>query len=422
MLSRIKSYQSTVLLLAGLVIGGVIGVVFGERAVILKPFGDLFLNLMFMILIPLVFFSLSSAIASMSDMSRLGKIIGSTFFVFIVTALISGIVGYIGAVLVDPLKAVDTDSLKQLMNANAVVEEADQSLLEQLVNTFTVGDFQDLLSKKNMLATIVFSLLIGVSTSLAGEAGKSFSKFLEAGNAVMLKSVSVIMLYAPIGLGAFFAATIGSLGSQIIVGYARIFILYTVLTLIYFFGVMSLYAYIASGREGVTSFWKNIAPAAITAIATCSSAACIPINLEVTKNMGVSDDIVETVIPLGANTHKDGSVIGGVLKIAFLFSLFGRDIATFNSMISIIMVAFLVGMVMGAVPGGGMVAETVIISLFGFPLDALPLVLIISMIIDIPATLLNSSGNTVSAMLVARMVDGKEWLVTQKEMVLSKKG
>lgn len=126
--------------------------------------------------------------------------------------------------------------------------------------------------------------------------------------------------------------------------------------------------------------------------------------------MGVTPDIAETVIPLGANTHKDGSVIGGVLKIAFLYGIFGKEMTSPSAMLTIILGAFLVGAVMGSIPGGGMIAEMLIVNLFGFPLEAVPVIVIISTIIDVPATLLNSSGNNVSAMLVTRIVEGKTWL------------
>jgi Na+/H+-dicarboxylate symporter len=171
-----------------------------------------------------------------------------------------------------------------------------------------------------------------------------------------------------------------------------------------------LYAFIAGGKDGVKLFWKNALTPSITAIATCSSAASIPVNLESVKKMGVPKDIAETVIPLGANTHKDGSVFGGVLKIVFLFSLFGKDMTSISSILSILAVAFLVGAVMGAIPGGGMIGEMLILSVFGFPVEVLPIIAVISTIIDAPATLLNSTGNTVCAMLVTRLVEGKNWL------------
>lgn len=287
---------------------------------------------------------------------------------------------------------------------------ADMGLLERIVNTLTVPDFHLLLSKSNMLQLIVFSILVGVSTSMADEAGKPVAKLLASGNAVMMKMVSVIMYYAPIGLGCYFASVIGTLGSKILGGYARSMILYVVIAVIYYLLFFSMYAFIAGGKAGLKIYWRNIAPPSITAIATCSSAASIPVNLEYAKKMGITPDIAETVIPLGANTHKDGSVIGGVIKIAFLFGIFGKEMTTPSAMVTVILGAFLVGAVMGAIPGGGMIAEMLIVNIFGFPLEAVPVIVIISTIIDMPATLINSSGNLASGMLVTRIVEGKNWL------------
>ena len=405
-----QQYKASVLLLGGLIIGGIAGVVFGEKATVVQPLGDLFLNLMFVMLVPLVFFSISSAIANMNGMKRLGKIMGSTFFIFFATALVAAVVGYIGVVLYNPIKGIDVDSVKALMGTPEASSTADMGLLERIVNTLTVPDFHLLLSKSNMLQLIVFSILVGVSTSMVNEAGKPVAKLLASGNAVMMKMVSVIMYYAPIGLGCYFASVIGTLGSKILGGYARSMILYVVIAVIYYLLFFSMYAFIAGGKAGLKIYWRNIAPPSITAIATCSSAASIPVNLEYAKKMGITPDIAETVIPLGANTHKDGSVIGGVIKIAFLFGIFGKEMTTPSAMVTVILGAFLVGAVMGAIPGGGMIAEMLIVNIFGFPLEAVPVIVIISTIIDMPATLINSSGNLASGMLVTRIVEGKNWL------------
>ena len=407
----LSNYKSTFLLLFSIIIGGVAGVVFGSKATIVKPFGDLFLNLMFTIIVPLVFFSIASAIANMSGMKRLGKIMGSIFLVFVITALISAILGYIGAVIVDPLKNTDVSSIKSIMSDPGTDSNAEKvTFLGQLVKTFTVSDFSELFSKSNMLQLIVFSILFGLATAMVGDKGKPIANLLSSGSAIMMKIVKFVMYYAPIGLGCYFATVIGELGPQILEGYARAFVLYLVLTIVYFFGFFTLYAFIASGKDGVKVFWKNAISPAVTAIATCSSAACIPVNLESVKKMGVPTDIAETIIPLGANTHKDGSVFGGVLKIVFLFSLFGKDMTSVSGILSIIAVSFLVGAVMGAIPGGGMIGEMLILSVFGFPPEVLPIIAVISTIIDVPATLLNSTGNTVCAMMVSRLVEGKNWL------------
>nr|WP_295971497.1 dicarboxylate/amino acid:cation symporter [uncultured Bacillus sp.] len=411
-----KNYRASILLLVSIIIGGTAGVVFGPKTAVVKPFGDLFLNLMFTIIVPLVFFSIASAISNMKGMKRLGKIMGSIFLVFLFTAAVSAIIGYIGTIIVNPVEHTDTTLIKEMMESVQTDEPAEEiTFLGQLVNTFTVNDFGILLSKSNMLQLIVFSLLFGLATALVGEKARPVSDFLTAGTAVMMKMVKIIMYYAPIGLGCYFAVIIGDLGPQILEGYLRAFILYIVLAVIYYFGFFTLYAFLAAGKEGIKTFWKHAIAPSITAIATCSSAACIPVNLTAVKKMGVPNDISETIIPLGANTHKDGSVFGGVLKIVFLFSLFGRDLTSISSIASILAVSFLVGAVMGAIPSGGMIGEMLILSVFGFPPEVLPIIAVISTIIDAPATLLNSTGNTVCSMMVARLVEGKNWLKQQSE-------
>ncbi len=405
------NYKSSIILLGAILIGGMVGAFMGPEAVVFKPIGDLFLNLLFMTLVPLVFFSVTSAISNMGEMKRLGKILKNIVIVFVITAVVSAIIGMIGVLIMNPTKGLNTDMFSSLMAT--ATEHADGekvSILQQLVNTVTVTDFKDLLSKSNMLQLIIFSILVGIATAMAGDIAKPIAKFVQAGAAVMMKIVNIIMYIAPIGLGCYFASVIGELGPQILSGYAKVFALYIILTFVCYFGLFTLYAYLAGGKLGVQTFWKNAISPTVTALATCSSAASIPVNLDATKKMGVPSDIAETVIPLGANIHKDGSVIGGVLKITFLFGLFGQDMTNLSSIASILVVSFLVGAVMGAIPGGGMMGEMLILSVYGFSPEVLPIIAVISTIIDAPATVLNSTGNTVCSMMVARLVEGKEWL------------
>lgn len=409
----LKNYKTSIVLLLSILFGGIIGIVFGTKATILEPFGQIFLNLMFTIIVPLVFFSVASAIANMGSMNRLGKIIGNVTIVFIGTALIAGILAIIGTLIFNPTEGLKSEVIKILLSqSDAKVSNSTEkiALSQQLVKTITVGDFSALLSKSNMLQLILFSTLFGLSTALVGEKAVVVRNFLSSATVVMMKMVDIIMYYAPIGLGCYFATVVGQLGTQILEGYLKVFLLYGGLTLIYYFGIFSLYSYLSAGKSGFRSFWKNALSPTITALATCSSAASIPVNLEATKKIGVPQDIAETVIPLGANTHKDGSVIGGVLKVVFLLGIFGKDFNNAPTLLSILAVGFLVGAVMGAIPGGGMIGEMLILSIYGFPPTALPIIAVISTIIDAPATVLNSTGNTVCAMLVSRLVDGKNWL------------
>lgn len=404
----LRHYGFTICLLLGIILGGLSGIIFGEKAAIVQPIGDLFLNLMFVVIVPLVFLSISSSIAEMKQMARLGKIMGTVFAVFLSTALIAAVIAFIGTQIYNPFQNVDVSTL--IAHLPPAPDSHGKSLGEIIVNTFTVPDFLQLFTKSSLLPLIVFSVLLGLATSMSGEKGQPVADFLTAGTTVILRMVKIIMYAAPVGLGCYFAATVGHLGPQIINGYLNAFLLYLVLTIIYFFGANTLYAFVAGGKLGVKVFWSNVLTPAITAVATSSSAACIPANLVATKKMSVPDDIAETVIPLGANTHKDGSVIGGIIKIVFLFTLFHKDMSDPMSIAAIISVAFLVGAVMGAIPSGGMTGELMICSVFGFSPELVGTIMIISTIIDVPATLLNSTGNTVCAMMVTRFVEGKDWL------------
>lgn len=410
MKSFLENYKSTLILLGSIILGGIVGVIMGPSATVFQPIGELFLNLLFMILVPLVFFSVTSAIANMSEMKRLGKILKNIIIVFVATAVLSGVIGIIGVMIFNPTEGLNQGMFQNLMAGAETVETEKISLLQQLVNTVTVTDFKELLSRSNMLQLIIFSMLFGIATASAGEIAKPIAKFVEAGSAIMMKIVDMIMKLAPLGLGCYFASVIGELGPQILSGYAKVFVLYLILTVILYFGCFTLYAYLAAGKDGVRTFWTNVLPPTVTALATCSSAASIPINLDAAKKMGVPSDIAETVIPLGANTHKDGSVIGGVLKITFLIGILGGDMSSPSALIGILAVSFLVGAVMGAIPGGGMMGEMLILSVYGFSPEVLPIIAVISTIIDAPATVLNSTGNTVCSMMVARLVEGKDWL------------
>ncbi|HKL80690.1 MAG TPA: dicarboxylate/amino acid:cation symporter [Mobilitalea sp.] len=408
----IKNYKMTFVLLLSILAGGILGVILGPKAKVLEPLGQVFLNLIFTLIVPLVFFSVASSIANMSGMKRLGRIMTNIAGVFLVTALISGIISIIGVLIFNPTKDLGTESISNIlaMAGEEIGETVKLSLPEQLVKTITVNDFNGLLSKNNMLQLIVISVLFGIATAMVGEKARPVKDFLNAASAVMMKMIKIIMYYAPIGLGCYFASIIGQLGTQILEGYLKVFLLYIGLSLIYYFLFFTLYAYVAAGKIGVRTFWRNAIAPTVTALATCSSAASIPINLVTTKKIGVPEDIAETVIPLGANTHKDGSVIGGVLKIVFLFGLFGKEFTSIPMLISVLAVGLLVGAVMGAIPGGGMIGEMLILSVYGFPPEALPVIAVISTIIDAPATVLNSTGNTVCAMMVSRFTDGKKWL------------
>ena len=410
-----KDYVFTFILLGSVAVGGIAGMFWGPAVAVVKPLGDIFLNLLFMVLVPMVFFGIASSLASMGEMKRFGKIMGCVLLVFCVTGFMAAILGVMVTAWFNPAAGSSYASLQSIFSAGDIAQPVQApGTVSQIVNAFTVTDFPQLLSKSHILPLIVLAALIGTGTAMAGEQARAMAEFLAAGNLVMMKVVKLIMYYAPIGLGAYFANVVGELGPQILQGYLQSFMAYLLLTVLYYGIFFSLYAYVAGGRGGIRAFWREAMLPSLTALGTCSSVASIPANIVAAEKIGVPRDIVDTVIPLGANIHKDGSVFGGVLKIMFLFGLFGLDNSSLGACLGIVGVSFLVGAVMGGIPGGGMIGEMLILSVYGFPPEALPIIAVISTIIDAPATVLNSVGNVVSSMLVARLVEGKNWLVTSQ--------
>ena len=403
-----KNYKSTIILLAAIIVGAILGICLKEKAAVLSPLGDIFLNLMFVVIVPLIFVTITTSIAKMKQPKRLGKVMVTIFVVFIITSLISVLVGIASTYSFKLVEAEDGEQIKAALEEGTEVEEEEEiSILARTVSVLTVKDFNDLFSKNNIIALLVFSILFGIAINMSGEKAKPVQDFLESLRDIIMNLLKIIMYYAPIGLGCYFAALVGTYGASIAVGYAKTFVIYTVVCVLFYIIMYSLYAFIAAGRKGVKAFWANILPATVTALATCSSAASIAVNAEGAKKIGVSEDIAETMIPLGTSFHKDGSIIGSVFKIMFLVCLFGTSVGVGK----VLVVALLATLLITAVPiGGGTISEMMILTLMGFPVNALPILAIIATIIDAPATVLNVVGDTASSMLAARIVDGKDWM------------
>ena len=407
----LKNYKSTLILLASIIIGTIVGLVFGEKATVLSPFGDLFLNMLLVIIVPLIFLTISTSIGKMKQPKRIGKILTTIILVFAFTSIVSVFVGIVSTKSFRLVDVKDEAAIKEVLKGAEEITNEDVNFLERTVEAVSVNDFSKLLTRDNMIALIIFSILMGISINMSKGKGDKFLGILESANEVVQSFIKLIMYYAPIGLGCYFAALVGTFGGEIALGYGKTFLIYTIVSVLFYFIVYSFYAFIAGGKEGFVSYWKNILPATLTSLATCSSAASIPVNTSCAKKIGVPEDIADTTIPLGTSFHKDGSIIGSVFKIMFLVYLFNSDVST----LKVLGVALIATLLVTAVPiGGGTISEMLIITMLGFPVTALPILTIIATIIDPPATMLNVVGDSASSMLVARIVDGKKWLKEKK--------
>lgn len=406
----IKNYKGTLILLGMVIIGVICGLVFKEKAQVVKPLGDLFLNLLLVIIVPLIFFTITSSISKMNEKKRLSKILTSTIIIFLITSIIAVLFGFLTTSFTNLVNPNDTDAIKEVFD-NTVKEDIELNILERTVNVLSTNSFAGLLSTNNLIALIIMSVLFGLAINKAGAKGRKIAELFDSFSEVMYKLVEIIMCYAPIGLGCYFASLVGTLGSTIAIGFLKTFVIYTIVCLVFMALFYTLYAFIAAGKKGVKAFWKNIIPSALTSLGTCSSAASVPVNIECTKKIGVPTDIAETTVSLGTSFHKDGSCIGSVFKIMFLVSLFGTSLSTFGDISKVLGIALLATLLVTAVPiGGGTISEMLILTMMNYNVAALPILTIIATIIDAPATLLNVVGDSASAMLVARTVEGKNWI------------
>lgn len=398
-----ESYRFPILLISSIIIGSIIGVVMGEKATSLKAFGDIFLNLMFTAIVPLVFTTIASAVGNMLNMKRLGSILGNMMLVFVVTGIIAGILIIAAVTIFPPAHGVD-------IAVEAVGELEKVNLSDAIVNAITVNDFSGILSRKNMLPLIIFSIMFGFCVSSCGGQESYLGKLLNNLSEVMMKFIDIIMLYAPIGLGAYFANLVGEFGPQLLGAYGRAMLVYYPLCIFYFIVFFTLYSYWAGGKKGVKIMCKNILPPTATSLATQSSVATLPVNLEAAKKIGEPKDIREIILPVGATMHMDGTVFASILKIAFLFGIYGKPFTGFGTYASAMLIAVMSGVVMSGVPGGGLIGEMLIVSLYGFPAEAFPMLATIGFLVDPIGTCINATGDTIASMMVTRLIEGKDWL------------
>lgn len=393
----LKNYSGILLLLAGVIIGSLVGIFFPEAVKYLKPVGDIFLNLLFVSVVPLVFFAVANSIGSIEKEGKFGKIIFSMIFTFLLFIIIAAIFTII-AVYLFPTEATGMNTLEAMGNSGD-----DKTWGDRIVSFFTVGEFTQLFSRQNMLALLIFAFLTGTAVRKSGENGLVFKNFIASGYEVMKELLLIIMKAAPIGLGAYFAYQVATIGPQLFGFYAKPLGLYYVAGIVYFFVFFTLYAFLAKGTDGIRKFWKNNIYPSLTAISTCSSFATMPANLQAAARIGVPDKIANIVIPIGSTLHKNGSSMSSIIKIYVAFLIIGKDFFDPMNLLLALGITIFVSIVAGGIPNGGYIGEMLMISVYELPQEAIPAVLIIGTLVDPLATVLNATGDTVAAMFTTRI-------------------
>ena len=407
----LKNYWFILCMLGGIVAGCLVGWLAPDFGGKIEFLGTLFINLMFCVVVPMVFCSIASAIANMKSVKRAGKIMGVTVATFLVTAAIAGVLTYIVCRLIPLVDGQYT-----------VVEGEVGEVLgfgDMIVNFFTKPDFCELLSRRAILPLIVAAILFGFGIQMSGGPETRTAKLLEDITNCIMKTVKIITYYAPIGFFGFFANLVAVYGPELVKDYSRTLIIYYVMSFAYLFIFFPLYARFGGGKGGAKLMFSKLFRPAAVSFGTCSSVSTIPTNMEVAEESGISKDVSDIVLPLGATMHMDGSAMSAIIKVAFLFGIFGMDFSTGKAILAIIVAVFS-SVAMSGIPGGGGTGELVICTIF-FPDQlavAYPIALAIGNLVDPPATMVNASGDYVVSFIVSRYVDGKDWL--QKKLNVGK--
>ncbi len=404
-----KSYGFLICMMIGITAGTIVGLLW-PGATVLEPLGTLFINAMFCVVVPMVFASIASAIANMPSFRRAGKVMTTTIVTFLITAAIAAVLMYIVVSIVNIVPA--NFSVKEMVTETEEISVASTG--ELIVNFFTKPDFSELLSRRAMLPLIVAAIIFGFAVQMEGGSKTMTAKFLEDFNRCIMKTIKIITFYAPIGFFGFFASLAATYGPELIGSYGKTLIVYYVMCFAYMFIFFPIYARIGGGRGAVRVMFAHLFQPAAVAFGTCSSVATIPTNIETARETGISDDVSQIVLPMGATMHMDGSAMSAVVKVAFLFGISGMVFTPVKA-IPAILVAVFSSVAMSGIPGGGGVGELVLCSIYfnNSPEQlavAYTLALAIGNLVDPPATMVNAAGDYVVSFIVSRYVDGKDWL------------
>ena len=401
--SFFKNYGFILFMLTGIVAGCLVGALKPSLGSKLAPLGTVFINLMFCVVVPMVFCSIASAISNMSSAKRAGKVMGITIATFLVTAAIAAVIMYL---LVRFFPVVTGD-----YKATEGTVDSPLGVADMIINFFPKPDFVELLSRKAILPLIIAAVFFGFGVQMSGGKESMVAKLLDNLTACLMNVVKIITYYAPIGFFGFFASLVATFGPDLIGDYSRTLIVYYVLSFVYMFVFFPIYARFGGGKGAVKVMWKHLFRPAAVSFGTCSSVATIPTNMEVCEETGVSKEVSNIVVPIGATMHMDGSAMSAIIKVAFLFGVFGLDFGTGEAILAIIIAVFS-SVAMSGIPGGGGTGELVLCTLF-FPDQlavAFPIALAIGNLVDPPATMVNSAGDYVATYIVSRFVEGKDWL------------
>lgn len=381
----------------GFAAGIILGLIFGKKVLVLSPLGDIFLNMIKMIVVPMVFFSITAGIASMGDIKKLRNIGVKVVGMYVVTSAISVLIGYFIATLIDPGKGFDMSTL-----SGAAAYEAQEmpSIVDTIIDMFPSNVVGSMVSG-NMLQIIVFATFLGIALILMGDATAGIVKGIDTMANVMYKITGIVMEFSPIGVAALMAKSVGEYGLSIFGPLGKLILTVYVsdiaLVFLLYVPIIVLIAKIPLGH-----FFKNIWKVWVVTASTTSSSGSLPVTTSVVNDdFGVSPEISAFSLPLGATINMNGGCIYYAAAIVLTAQVYGVTL-TPSSLFVLILSTVMVSMGCPGVPGGAIIMTTILLTNMGLPLEIVGMIAGIFRLIDMANTTFNVTGDVVTTLAVAR--------------------
>ena len=396
-----KSYRFPIILVIGIVVGALLGVTLGEKATVLKPLGDIFLNLLKFVVVPIVLFSIASGVISMKDISKVGAIGGKTVVYYMCTTAFAVVLALILANIATGMglfHVLDTTDL-------SYTPPEGQSIMTVIVNIFPSNAIKPLVDA-TMLQVIVISLFLGFGILLAGEKGLVAAQVVDSFNEVFMKIMDLIIKLSPIGVACLICPVVAENGPMILRDLVAVLVLAYVGYILHALIVYSSTVKLLGGLSPL-AFFKGMAPAMMMAFSSASSVGALPFNLECTERLGARREVASFVLPLGATINMDGTAIYQGVCAVFIATAYGVSLSL-GDMVTIVLTATLASIGTAGVPGAGMVMLAMVLQSVGLPIEGIALVAGIDRVFDMGRTTVNITGDAACTLIVSRMEDRKE--------------
>ena len=387
------------LLLMNASVGGMAGKDFALQYI--KPWGDIFLNLLKFVVVPIVLFSIAAGVISMQDISRVGAVGGKTVVYYMCTTAFAVVLALI---LASVAKSVGLFMALETTDLQYVPPEG-QSIMTTIVNIFPSNAVQPL-ADATMLQVIVISLLLGFGVMLAGERGLVAAQVIDSFNEVFMKIMDLIIKLSPVGVACLICPVVAENGPKILTYLIAVLAVAYVGYIVHAALVYSTTVKVMAGLSPL-AFFRGMAPAMMMAFSSASSVGTLPFNMECSERLGARREVTSFVLPLGATINMDGTAIYQGVCAVFIATAYGIDL-TVGQMITIVLTATLASVGTAGVPGAGMVMLAMVLQSVNVPVEGIALVAGIDRIFDMGRTTVNITGDAACAIIVSKLEDRKE--------------